>query len=55
MRILWFVPLALLGLAACSINAPPAPAPAPRTTIVTPMPGAAVVTPMPGAAVVTSP
>ncbi len=54
MRILWVVPLALLGLAACTVNNPPAPAPAPRTTVVTPAPGAAVVTPG-SSAVVTSP
>lgn len=49
MRIAWFIPLALLGLAACSVNT--APTPAPRTTIVTP--GSTVVSPAPGAAVVT--
>jgi hypothetical protein len=54
MRIAWFVPLALLGLAACSVNT--APQPAPKTTIVTPAPAApTVVTPVPGAAVVTTP
>jgi hypothetical protein len=51
MRIAWFIPLALLGLAACSVNTAPAPAPAPKTTVVTP--GSTVVTPAPGAAVVT--
>ena len=52
MRIAWFVPLALLGLATCSVNNAPPPA-QPKTTIVTP--GSTVVTPAPGAAVVTQP
>jgi hypothetical protein len=52
MRIAWFVPLALLGLAACSVNT--APPPAPRTTIITPAPAApTVLTPVPGAVVTT--
>jgi hypothetical protein len=53
MRILWFVPLILLGLAGC-VNVEHAP-PAPKTTVVTPMPGEAVVTPAPGSAIVTTP
>lgn len=54
MRIAWFVPLALIGLAACSVNtAPPAAAPAPAATIVTPAPAPTVVTPVPGAIVTT--
>jgi hypothetical protein len=55
MRIAWFVPFALLGLAACSINtAPPQAAVAPpAATVVTPAPAATVVTPVPGAVVTT--
>jgi hypothetical protein len=53
MRIAWFVPLALLGLVACTINtAPPsATVGAPAATVVTP--GSTVVTPAPGAVVTT--
>ncbi len=54
MRIAWFVPLALLGLAGCINNSPP-PDTTPKTTVVTPAPSAAVVTPAPGTAVVTTP
>ncbi len=54
MRMYWLIPLALFGLAACTVNTAP-PAAAPAATVVTPAPSATVVTPVPGAAVVTSP
>jgi hypothetical protein len=51
MRIAWFIPLVLLGLAACSVNT--APPVAPATSVVTPAPSATVVAPAPGAVVTT--
>ncbi len=52
MRIAWFVPFVLLGLAACSITNPPPAAPAAATVI---QPAPAVVAPTPGTTVITRP
>jgi hypothetical protein len=46
MRMAWFVPFVLLGLAACSINtAPPSATVGAPAAVVTPAPTATVVTP----------
>jgi len=56
MRIAWFVPLVVLGLAACTINtAPPSATVGTPATVVTPAPTPMVVTPAVPGAVITTP
>ncbi len=54
MRITWFVPLILLGLAGCVTNVP-AQDTTPKTTVVTPAPSSSAVVVPPGTSVVTQP
>jgi hypothetical protein len=56
MRIAWFIPLVVFGLAACTINtAPPSATVGAPATVVTPAPTSTVVTPAVPGTVITTP